>query len=455
MSAAGCGGSDGTDGSQDAMTVPGSIVTTPPPTTGGVAGNAAASQPPTTSGNTGVQQPPVQQQQPVAATGWCDAIGVIKDHCQECHGAARKFGAPMSMVTYDDLQKPAVTMPTKKVYELVSVRVHSTSSPMPPMNYPRLDNTALATLEGWIAAGALPGADPTCGGAASVGDPTDNGANVTTGTSDTGEEWPADCQDHYKFLAYTGSAGGAKYTVPAGSEQHPSFYFTPPWTGQVQALAFHPVMDNAKVLHHWILYDSNQQFINGWAPGAEKSKHELPADVGIYLPPGGTGQQLRLDVHYNNLGGTTDEQDSSGVEVCVISDASKFRANTATVYGLRGDATAPAHQMVDNATTCSVMASSPVHVLTNSPHMHRLGVHAKLELLQGGMDKMLHDAAFSFDDQESYPMDNVVVNSGDQFTVTCSYNNTTDANVSFGQNTEDEMCFNFVLYYPKDALNCF
>jgi hypothetical protein len=135
---------------------------------------------------------------------------------------------------------------------------------------------------------------------------------------------------------------------------------------------------------------------------------------------------------------------------------SKFRTNTATIYGFRGDATAPAHQMVDNVTNCNITTQGAVHILTNSPHMHKLGVHAKLVWTpQGGAAKVLHDAPFSFDDQQSYAMDNVVVNSGDQMQVTCSYNNTTDTNVYFGQNTEDEMCFNFALYYPMGALNCF
>jgi hypothetical protein len=379
----------------------------------------------------------------------------------------RKYGAPMSMVTYDDLQKPAVSDKTKKVYELVSVRIHAANNPMPPMNYPRLATTELATMDGWIAAGALAGADPTCGGQATVGTTAGTGgagdvmagtggAGAPTGGNDT-MQWPADCQDHYKLVAYAGSTpGGGKYTVAAGSEEHPSFFYTPPWAGAVQAVAFKPITDNAAVLHHWILYDSQGQFVTGWAPGSEKDRPPLPADVGMYLPAANSGQQLRLDVHYNNLGGTSAEMDASGVEACVISDMSKFRANTATIYGFTGNANAPAHQMVDNVSNCSITAQSPVHLLTNSPHMHKLGVHAKLVWTpQGGQPNVLHDAPFSFDDQQSYALTNIILNSGDQMQVTCSYNNTSDVNVSFGQNTEDEMCFNFALYYPMGALSCF
>jgi hypothetical protein len=263
--------------------------------------------------------------------------------------------------------------------------------------------------------------------------------------------WPADCETHYKLMI---NSGTTKSQIPAGKEVHPQSSITPPWKGDVQAVAFRPITDNARVLHHWILYAAGGEFLTGWAPGAdENAKKPMPADVGMYLPATGN---MRMDVHYNNLTGTKIEEDNSGVEVCVISTPAKFRKNTATVVGILGNASAPAHKHVDNATTCTVQASMGTATLvSNSPHMHQLGVHAKLELKQGGVSSILHDADFTFDNQHAYGMDpRVVVKTGDQFTVTCSYTNDTDRNVTFGQNTEDEMCFNFVSVYPKGGFAC-
>jgi hypothetical protein len=268
----------------------------------------------------------------------------------------------------------------------------------------------------------------------------------------TGElPWPADCETHYKLMI---NQGTAKSQVPAGAEVHPQSSIAPPWKGDVQAVAFRPITDNKRILHHWILYAADGSFLTGWAPGAdENAKETLPSDVGMYLPATGN---MRMDVHYNNLTGTKAEEDNSGVEVCAISTPSKFRKNTATVVGLNGNATAPAHMHVDNATTCSVQASMGTATLvSNSPHMHQLGVHAKLVLKQGSMTSVLHDADFTFDNQHAYRMDPLVVlKTGDQFTVTCSYTNNTDKNVTFGQNTEDEMCFNFITVYPKGGFSC-
>jgi hypothetical protein len=228
--------------------------------------------------------------------------------------------------------------------------------------------------------------------------------------------------------------------------------FTPPWKSDAQALAFKPITDNGKVLHHWILYAPDGTFIMGWAPG-NTGNAPLPQDVGVYLPSSGS---MRMDMHYNNLGGTSVEQDASGIEICTIETKSKFRANTASVQGIMGNASVPAHQHVDNVSTCTVNASKgTATIINNSPHMHKLGTHAKLVLTQDGKDTVLRDAPFSFDDQRSYPFDPpIVVKTGDKLTITCSFTNDSNQAISFGENTENEMCFNFMQVYPRGGFSC-
>ncbi|MET0384421.1 MAG: hypothetical protein ABW321_00610, partial [Polyangiales bacterium] len=245
----------------------------------------------------------------------------------------------------------------------------------------------------------------------------------TKPTPSTGAPWPADCDATYRFVSH-GEAATDKFTIPAGHEVHPQIMFDIPWTGDVQAIAFRPVTDNPKVLHHWILYGTDGSFLAGWAPGADETEGDLPADVGMYLPSSG---QLRLDMHYNNLVSSTPEQDGSGVEVCVIGTPSKFRPNTATVIGIIGNASAPARKRVDNTSSCTVRApQGPATLLGTSPHMHTMGVHAKLELIRAGQITVLHDAPFVFDQQHTWPLEpRVKVESGDELRITCSYQNDT------------------------------
>jgi hypothetical protein len=71
------------------------------------------------------------------------------------------------------------------------------------------------------------------------------------------------------------------------------------------------------------------------------------------------------------------------------------------VAGLTGNATARVGRS-DNATSCTVNLTGVDHVtfLSVSPHMHKLGVHAKLELTRSTQTSALHDAAFDFNDPE-------------------------------------------------------
>jgi hypothetical protein len=404
---------------------------------------------------------------------FCDAMLVMKGACHECHGAARQFGAPMSLATYQDMIAPAVTRPDLKVYQLVSQRIHDTVRPMPEL--PRmLTAPQMATLDGWIAAGALPGVDPTCaappdtntltggtGGAAPVAGEGGSGGEVIatggTGGGTTGEfVWPEDCEEFHTFTAYAGSNKGTPANIAGNSESHPQFYFDVPWSGEVQALAFRSITDNTKVIHHWIMYGpgsgglGGDKFLVGWAPGKDE-KTPLPDDVGMYMPGSG---QLRLDVHYNNKGtDSVAETDASGVEVCVTHT---FRKYTATVMGLTGDATAPAGQTKTNTSTCTanVTGSEPVRILSVSPHMHKLGVHAFFSQTSGGTEVIHHDAAFNFENQQVHALDNVIVKDNDRLTTACTYTNPTNSTVSFGQDTSDEMCFNFITYYPMGAMSC-
>lgn len=63
------------------------------------------------------------------------------------------------------------------------------------------------------------------------------------------------------------------------------------------------------------------------------------------------------------------------------------------------------------------------------------------------------DLKFSFSTQAWYPLgtspQGVVSNTGDVIKTRCKWSNTTNQSVSFGENTAQEMCYSFTLYYPK------
>ena len=66
---------------------------------------------------------------------------------------------------------------------------------------------------------------------------------------------------------------------------------------------------------------------------------------------------------------------------------------------------------------------------------------------QGGGTEVLIDKPFDFNSQVSYPTP-AVINPGDTLSTTCTF----AAPTPFGQGTNEEMCYNFVLAYPAGQL---
>lgn len=375
---------------------------------------------------------------PGSASLWCNALAVFQDSCQSCHGAPLKAGAPMALLTYADATAAAPVSKGQTVAAAVKARVHDVKKPMPP-GAP-LDAKALAAIDAWVADGAKPGDDATCAGQIAEKPPVEEAA------------WPPPgCDESFKITAGKGS----KVTVQNGTETHPQVILDAPWGDKdVQAVGFRPITDNSAVLHHWIL-NSNVgagAFINGWAPGKDESKRKpYPDDVGVFLPKGKSA--LRLDMHYNNLTGTKPELDDSGVEVCVTHTPRKFAATTFS--GFAAIPRIPAGQEIDIVGTCNVAVKQPTYLISESPHAHQLATHMKLVVKRGSEEIVLHDAPFAFDGQVATQLpEPFELKNGDVVTTTCHYKNDTNKVVGFGEDTGNEMCFNFVVYYPMGSLSC-
>lgn len=358
---------------------------------------------------------------------WCKVKPVLDQYCTSCHDGEGTAGAPFALLTHSDWTKASPDFPDEKIYERAAVRMKDKKNPMPPSG--ELEAEELALVEAWFADGA-PGSDSEeCAPAE-----TDKPAEAA---------WPPpDCDEMHQLRA---NSGGGKFKVRKG-QFYQDFMFTPPWEGDKQAVGFRAIVDNKKVLHHYIVYQGGA-FLVGWSPG--KNDHVMPDDIGVYMPSNG---ELKMTVHYYNEDGTGTEEDESGVEVCLTN---KKRPKTAVVMPFAANPAVPAQaKNLEIKSTCTVRSSEPVTIITSSPHMHGLGVGAKLSVQRtDGTTEVLHDKSFNFEEQTTWGI-NATVNNGDRITTTCVYSNDTNQRVGFGLNTEDEMCFNFALYYPMCGMTC-
>ncbi len=399
----------------------------------------------------------------------CAVTTVLTARCTSCHAESPRFGAPMPLVTLDDLRAPSRDDPTRPVHDLVIERMLDERRTMPPPPQPPADEAEIAVLRAWVDAGAPAG--EACQGDDVPPPPMDVGVDIDAPLPPPHE----DCDYVFELRAHGVGVPDDEtpYSVPPLTDLYVNFTFSVPWTGSVHGLSFHPIVDDERVLHHMLLYSHpvggnllngtivpgigahpGESLVAGWAPGGTPSI--MPEGVGMELPPGPTGRFV-LEVHYHNEAGYLDALDRSGFRVCATS---KKREQTAAVHLLGTELLAMAgpgefqftgvcHPWLNLS---GIFNREPVTIVSSSPHLHQRGrrLTTKIHRVDGTTD-ILIDVPFDWDNQIIHPTP-ATIYPGDWLETTCYYEN--DGGIAtFGVRTEDEMCQNYILAYPVGALD--
>jgi hypothetical protein len=428
---------------------------TPPPTAAGTSGAAGAAGT-GVSGAAGAGAGGATA--PVAGSLPCSVTKALVTNCQKCHGAQLVGGAPMSLLTYADFKKMAVTKPALTVQALALMRLNDAAAPMPPGGMISAEDKK--TLTDWLSAGAPTAATgDTC--TVAPGDTADN--DYKSGlTAKPGET----C---YNLLNHNANTPGdtTPYSVATG-EHYEQFYSKVPWPAGMVATRFGSKLDNVAVLHHWLLFSSAKaltldgthetvsgsqigdtaRLLAGWAVGGDNVT--LPDDMGLELPASGL---LNLQWHFYNQG-TTSATDASMVQICTVPAAMKKNIVSMTWLGTE-NLSLPSHQTATASGTCLNDSNAPITIWAFWPHMHKLGRRMTSAIKRSnGMLETVFDKAFDFNHQVHYPqIPMLVLNAGDSIVSTCTFDNETDAAVRFGSSTTKEMCYQFAYSYPAHALD--
>ncbi len=378
----------------------------------------------------------------------CDVAEVVSSRCSLCHGAKPAYGAPMALVKAADFQGKATD--GRALLDVIKEKVNATDprNRMPPTSATALSQDELSLLNDWLDQGA-PGSSETC---------TSKPADAGTGASDAGASGPVGDQECYDFLAHNGDFK-TPFAVGTAVDSYFNFTFPAPWQGTGYAVVFRPKIDNMQAIHHFLLFEDDVagtpsgatpsigahptgQLIFGWAPGGEVL--DLPAmghpDVGLEMPGDTT---YTIEYHYNS--NDPSAKDASGVQVCIIHDKP---ANVAGITWLGTDnLVAPS---TDWEGTCTPTSNEPIHIIGVTPHMHKTGIHMKGTINRAsGQNEVFQDADFDFNFQRMYTfMPDLVLMPGDSITTDCTYSQP----MTFGESTNDEMCYMFTLAYPAGAL---
>ena len=412
---------------------------------------------------------------PAVAGMPCDVASVVADNCQQCHGE-NPIGGAIPLVTHEDWHQPSPLYdPTKQVYEVAQLRINNGEMPQGGT----MSATDLATLDAWLASGAL-AAGPEQGICATPEDPDTDAVEQPAGPVETIDS----CKKPHAFdpprtvagpeetcydFQVTARGGNGKFTVPTNESYH-EWYYAVPWPAGHVWTRYGADFDNLEVLHHYLVFTSNAAqspgslvtnvtgttlgtgatLIGGWAVGGCSTS--LTPEAGGEIPPSAL---IMIQWHmYNSTG--LPAQDGSTVQICTVPPGTRPNTAGITFLGTEnffGPAGMPPGEN-DFTTQCTNFSNGPITVVGFNPHMHLLGTHMKTDLRRAdGTTTTIFDQPFQFDYQVGYEIPHVDVMPGDTLVTTCSFFNDTGSNVAFGESTGQEMCYQFALSYPAGALN--
>ncbi len=184
-----------------------------------------------------------------------------------------------------------------------------------------------------------------------------------------------------------------------------------------------------------------------YASGVGTDPLDFPTDVGVKIP---ANTQIHLNLHLFNA---SDDPISGESAILVKSQTTAPPILAEMVFaGAFGinlpppmNGLPPMPQNVSGG--CTV--ETGYNLFAVWPHMHQLATHQKVELTRGTTTTLLHDLDFHFDEQAYYLKTPVVqVMPNDRIRVTCTYLNTTGVRVTWGDSSNQEMCFSGFYRYP-------
>ncbi len=345
----------------------------------------------------------------------------------------------MPLTTLQELHGPARSDATKKVYERVSARVHDDESPMPPVPNARLSASELQTLDTWIESGA----------------PAGTACETKPPPPPRGTPLSCNADVHMK--------PASAWTMPETTDdEYVCYGFDVTNAEKRHLIGIAPLIDNPSIVHHLVLFQTDKsvsstpkpcsmtrsaswRIVYGWAPGG--GNFEFPAEAGY---PQEKTTHYVVQIHYNNIQHAKDQKDASGFDFCTTDELRPNDADS-VVFGPTSF-TIPARSKLD--LTCDVQLPSvfpDIHLFAAFPHMHQKGTliaTTQHDASGKSIADLGKQEAWDFQNQVYMPID-AVLHGGDTVRTRCAWKNDGDQSISFGEATQDEMCFSFTMYWPK------
>ncbi|KAL3315669.1 hypothetical protein Ciccas_005697 [Cichlidogyrus casuarinus] len=202
-----------------------------------------------------------------------------------------------------------------------------------------------------------------------------------------------------------------------------------------------------------------REVIGAWAMGA--TGLDLPSKAGIALNEGEENSYVVIEIHYNNPGLKQGVIDSSGIRFYATEN---LREHDAAVMELGlnyspGNSIPPGQAYFANTGycdgSCTKMAvpKEGITVFASQLHTHTTGIQVSTYHVDSHGVKLANlneDTEYSPHFQEIRRIRPVVVKPGDTLITECIHNTEGKTHAYLGGiSISDEMCLNYIFYYPK------
>lgn len=366
-------------------------------------------------------------------TWYGDIERIFFENCQVCHGDTPLYGAPMSLSSYGDMEGASFSSEAVSMIEMIGARV--ADGTMPPSSQMPMPEGDRLLLEQWVA---------ECG---PEGDPSES--NLEEPVKAQVPPAPAD--------AIIMEFSANEFDVPLKDDHYQCFPFTIYLDDPMDIVRFDFELDEAAVIHHLVLYGDpdneggdtpfecggvavdHSEFMYAWAPGGQPL--QFPEGFGF---PVKDGDKVLLQVHYNNVQKIEGLADSSKVKV-YMSEPKEEQVGMSAIGPLK--ISVPPFSEAFSESACTI--NEPVTMLTSAPHMHETGKKFRQIVVRadGTEELIVQVENWDFNEQPNFHTP-VELNPGDRLITRCDFENPHAYTVKQGDNTEEEMCFNFTYLYP-------
>jgi hypothetical protein len=213
-----------------------------------------------------------------------------------------------------------------------------------------------------------------------------------------------------------------------------------------------------KYVHHFTMYgnmsNGQEEMLYAWVRGSHPLV--LPDEVGINM---GNYIGVKIQTHFDNPDGDAGIVDTSGVRFYLAAEGAT-RAMEFAVLQLGDPTVALRGQSLEEGLssytfTCPSLGSTAnLTIYTHSLHMHATGAKMVTEHLRGDVRVGRSQVEFYDFDYQDMTYRNEEVQPGDKFVTTCFFDTSKaeSGEAKFGLGSDDEMCIDFVGYWPRDAL---